>query len=217
MGFKADAAVNFNGSFVEYSFLGNPSNEYIQEIPVIIIGDTVNYDRHFKAEVVRDTSTTASDSQYEIIGGIVKAGEFTGTLSIKLRNSPELSTSSVSVKVKLIDSEDMKAGNVEANQYIVRWTNKIIIPSWTYYRVFFCSVSSTAVYRLIVQTTGLKTFPASQYVALGTAGAQALGTQFGDYVKQWNKDHPNDHLKHDDGTRAGQDIVPVYYTRSKFD
>jgi hypothetical protein len=198
--FQAPAAINFSDSTaykLAYTFLTNPEDEYIQKIPVRVLGDTVGYDRHFTAEVVQDTSTTATSAQYEVLGGIVKAGEFTGTLSVKLRNSPELETSTVSLKLKLVDSEDFKAGNIESN--------------------YFISVASTAAYRAIVLSTGLTSLTAAEYVAMGQTGAEVLGTQFGDYVKQWNLDHPNDHLKHDDGTQAGQEIVPLYYTKSKFD
>jgi len=215
--FKASAAVNFVSKSVSYSFLGNPDNEYVQEIDVRIIGDAADHDRHFSVEVVSDTFTTAPANLYQVMDGIVKAGEFTGKLYIKLINAPELATTSVSLKVKLIDSEELNAGNIESSEFIITWTDKVVVPSWSYYRYFFTSVASTAAYKLIVQTTGYTTFTASQYIALGPVGAQAVGTQFGDYVKQWNKDHPNDHLKHDDGAKAGEDIVPLYYTKSKYD
>lgn len=214
--FEAKAAVNFIGKSVEYTFMSNPQNEYIQEVPVRIIGDTTSYDRYFKAVVIKDTSTTAADGQYEVLRGVVKRGQFTGVLPLKLRNAPALSTSRIAVKLQLSDTTDFQAGNVESNQFVVGWTNKVVVPSWTYYRYFFTSVASTAAYRLIVQTTGLTTLTASQYVQLGQVGAEALGTRFGDYVKQWNKEHPGDPLKHDDGTQAGKEIVPLYYSREKY-
>jgi hypothetical protein len=215
--YRASAAVNFTGQSLEYSFITNPEDEYVQGVPVRIIGDTASYDRYFKVVVVKDTSTTAVEGQYQVLGGVVKKGQFTGTLSVKLYNNPLLVNSRIGLKLKLADTTDFKAGNTESSQFVIRWTDKIVIPTWTYYRAVFSTASSTAVYRLIVQTTGLTTFTATQYSAMGAAGAQAAGTVFGDYVKQWNKDHPSNHLKHDDGTQAGQDIVPVYYSRAKFD
>lgn len=216
--FNADAAVNFTVLSTQYSFIQNASGAHIQEIPVEIIGNAADKDRKFKVEVVKDSITTAGENQYQIMEGLVKAGEFTGTLSIKLLNSPVLATSTAGLKLKLIDSEDFKAGNLESNTAVVYWTDKILVPSWSYFRYFFTSVASTSAYRIIVQTTGLTTLTATQYSReIGAAGVQALATQFGDYVKQWNIDHPNDKLKHDDGTKAGQEIVPLYYTHSKFD
>ncbi|WEK34716.1 MAG: DUF4843 domain-containing protein [Candidatus Pseudobacter hemicellulosilyticus] len=214
--FEADPAINFTSTRIDYTFLGNPSNEYVQEIAVRIIGDTVSHDREFSVEVVADTATTATSSQYEILGGSIPAGSFTGTLRIKLLNSPELSTTTASLKVKLITAKDFRAGNIETSTFTVAWTNKIILPSWSIFRLYFTTAASTKAYSLIVQITGLKTLTASQHAQLSVAGATAQAYKFGDYVKQWNLDHPNDHLKHDDGTLAGQEIVPLYYSRSKY-
>ena len=220
--FKANPAINFakveNTNSLTYSFMTNPTNDYIQEIPVTIIGDSSNVDRTFNVEVVSDSNTTATSGQYEILGGIIEAGEFTGKLKIRLIKSPELDTKTVSLKVKLVNTTDFKVGNKESSDFIVKWTNQIVIPSWTYFRLFFVSVPSNSAYRLIIQVTGLTTLTAAQYSReIGAAGVEALATKFGDYVKQWNKDHPNDKLKHDSGTMEGQEIVPKYYTHSKFD
>ncbi|WP_285008264.1 DUF4843 domain-containing protein [Pedobacter faecalis] len=217
-GFKANAAVNFASPIAEYSFMTNPENEYIQELEVKIIGNKADHDRTFSAEVVKDESTTASPNQYEILGGVVKAGMFTGKLSVKLKNSPELATKKVAVKLKLVDAGDFKAGNIETSTLVLGWTNQILVPNpWSYFQYFFTTRGSTQAYRIILQTTGLTKFTLTEYRAVGEAGAIAMGTKFGDYVKQWNLDHPNDKLKHDDGQLAGQEITPLYYTRSKYD
>ncbi|WP_109416804.1 DUF4843 domain-containing protein [Pararcticibacter amylolyticus] len=205
-------------SSLQYSFMTNPSNDYIQEVTVKIMGDTVNYDRHFNVEVVKDPETTAPDNLYQVIGGIVKAGEFTGKLSVKLLNSAALSSSNVALKLRIVDSEDFRAGNLEYREFTIRWTNQIVVPNpWSYFQYFFTTRGSTAAYRIILQTTGLTKFTVTEFRAVGNDGAIALGTKFGDYVMQWNKDHPGNRLKHDDGTLAGQDIVPLYYTHSKYD
>lgn len=210
------AAINFDGSSFDYTFLGNPESEYIQEIDVKIVGDTASYDRTFNVEII-DSTTTANTGQYEILEGTVKAGEFDGTLSVKLYNSEELKDTALTIGMRLVDSEDFNVGTIEYNQFKLSFTDKIVVPPWSYIRYFFCSTSSTECYRIFVQVTGLTKFTSTEYRAYGAAGAQALATQFGDYIKQWNQDHPDNHLKHDDGTRAGEDIVPLYYTHSKYD
>ena len=210
------AAVNFASSSVAYTFLANPENEYVQEIEVNIIGDSVDYDRTFNVEIV-DSLTTATTDQYEILGGIVKAGEFKGTLSVKLYNSEALKTTALKIGFKIVDSDDFYAGNIESNQFTLSFSNKVVVPTWSYLKYFFCATPSTECYRIFVQVTRLEKFTITEYKAYGTAGANALGTKFGDYIKQWNLDHPDNHLKHDDGTKAGQDIIPLYYTHSKYD
>lgn len=217
--FKSADAVNFIDTTVvayEYSFLGNPSPEYVYELPVRIIGNAVDRDRTFNAEVVKDSATTAPDNLYEILGGYVKAGQYRGFLRIRLRNAAALATSKVSLRVKLTASPDFEVGHADKNRFIVRWTEQVVVPSWSIYRFYFTSAASTRAYKLIVQTTGLKTLTTAEHTAMTPAGAQAMATIFGDYVKQWNLDHPNDILTHDDGTLVGQPITPLYYTRSKY-
>lgn len=215
--FSADPAVNFTSTSTVYSFLGNPQTEYTQDIEVKVVGSAANVDRTFSAEVVNDAETTAAADQYQIIGGTLKAGSLLGKLSVKVKNSAALNTKEVFVKLRLIDGPDLKAGTKENITYLLGWTNKIVVPAtWTYYNIFFAT-KSTQVYRLILQTTGIASLTAAQYTAMGgEPAATAAGTKFGDYVKQWNLDHPNDPLRHDDGTAAGQVIAPKYYTKSKY-
>jgi len=217
-GYKADPAVNFTAASGDYSFITNPDNEYVQQIEVRVMGNAADHDRQFSAAVVKDSLTTATDDQYSIVGGLVKANELTGMLSVKIKNSADLSTKKVTVKLQLVNSADFKAGNIESQLYVLGWTNQILVPNpWSYFQYFFTSKASTSAYRIILQTTGLTRFNAADYRALGSDGTLTLATKFGDYVKQWNLDHPDDHLKHDDGVLAGQEIVPLYYTHSKYD
>lgn len=218
--FQSKDAVNFVdtiGVAYEYSFLGNPDQEYLFEMPVRIVGNPVDHDRSFSAVAVKDTATDAPDELYEILGGYVKAGQFRGNLQIKLRYAPQLANSKVSLRVKLTGSTDFNTGTIENSTYIIRWTGQVVVPSWSIFRYYFTTAASTQAYKLIVQTTGLKTLTTQEHRVLTVPAAQALATVFGDYVKQWNLDHPNDILKHDDGTLAGQPIIPLYYSRSKYD
>ncbi|WP_299703641.1 DUF4843 domain-containing protein [uncultured Pontibacter sp.] len=215
--FTADPAVNFTSKSTEYSFLTNPGEDHVQEIDVHIVGNATDHKRYFNVQVINDSLTTARPDQYEIIGGVVNPGEFKGKLSIRLFKSPELDNDKVSLHLKLVESEDFKKGSIEMSDFTLAWTNKVIVPAWTFYRFFFTATASTAAYRAIVESTGVTKFAVSDYLAVGPIGAEALGTKFGDYVMQWNKDNPDNPLLHDDGTKAGEKIVPIYYTRSKFE
>lgn len=215
--FEDYSAVNFVTKSVEYSFLGNAEGEFIQEANVRIMGNVKDYDRLFKVEVINDSLTTANTNQFEIIDGIVYSGEFTGALRVKILNSAALDSTKVSIHLKIVDSEDFNKGNLETNELVITWSNKIVVPVWSYFRYFFCATSSTSCYRAIVEATGYKKFTIIEYRAVGGDGAVAIGTTFGNYVKQWNLDHPNNHLKHDDGAKAGQEIIPIYYTKSLYD
>lgn len=214
--FSANAAVNFINTTSTYTFLGNATGEHIHEIPVRIIGNAADKDRSFSVEVIADSTTTATADLYEVLGGEVKAGEFEGVARVKVKNAPALASSQVKLAIKIVSGSDFKQGNVESINHTLTWTDQAVIPSWTYFGIFFCQRSSQRVYKLIVETTGLTLLNASIYGQLQEHGAQALGVKFGNYVKQWNKDHPNDKLIHDTGVAAGQEIVPRFWDKTLY-
>lgn len=208
--FTADASLNFSKDSLNYSFLGNNTGEYIAEIPVHITGQSVNYDRSFSLEVVEGTDTNASADLYEILGGIIPANDFKGSLKIKVLNSEELDTEVASLKIRLTDSEDFDVRNNANREYLLKWTNKIVVPNWQWFKYFFTRYSSTRAYKIYVEVTGLTNFTLDDYRALGPTGAQALGKAYGDYIREYNSEHPDALLTHDDGDHAGEEIIPVY-------
>ena len=217
MSFEALPAVNFVNESKTYSFLGNLDGEALQEIEIQIIGDVSDQDRFFEVEVIQDEETNAEQEQYEIAQGVIKAGEFTGILPVTVFNSQELDSTTVSLHLRMVESEDFKPGNIETRTFILSWTNQVVVPNWQWYSYFFTRLPSSEAYRAVVESTGLLQFEQSDYVAIGPIGAEALGVQFGDYVKQHNLENPGNPLRHDNGDLAGEEIVPLYYTRSKYD
>ncbi len=212
--FSGAPAINFVSKTATYSFLGNLDNEYIYNIDVNISGLASENDRAFSAEVVTDENTTATSAEFEILGGIVPANSYKGTLKVKVKNSPALDTKVVQVKLKLSKGEDFVGGNAESNTFILGWTNEVVVPSYkTLYQGYFVTPLSKNAYKIIVATTGLTTLSTADRTALGGVDAVvALATVFGDYVKQWNLDHPNDLLRHDDGTL----IDPLNFSKNKY-
>lgn len=225
--FDSEPAVNFDiisvtGGLVSYSkdynFLLNPDDEYVEEINVSVMGGSADRDRYFKVDVVEDENTTATAGQYQIIEGLVPAGEFKGKLFIKLNRTPDLQEKTLSLKIRIVESEDFKVGNTESSQFILTWNDRAVPPAINVYvRTFFIANWSTQAYRIFTQTTGMLNFLVADYSRMGEAGTIALSTKFGDYIKQWNLDHPEEELEHDDGPLVGQAIDPIHYTRSKYD
>ncbi|MFD0761315.1 DUF4843 domain-containing protein [Lutibacter aestuarii] len=208
--FSALPAINFINNSSDYSFIQNTSSDYIAEIPVKIIGNSTDYDRFFSVEIINDSITTAESNLYQILEGKVEAGQFEGALFLNVKNAPKLDTLEVSIHMKIIDSEDFKKGNIESEDFTFTWSNTIIVPAWTYYRYFFCRYPSKAAYRAFIAATGRTSFTISDYRELGPTGAKVLGVQFGDYIRNYNLEHPNNPLLHDDGPKQGEPIIPIY-------
>lgn len=211
------SGINFSADSTSYSFLGNAEDSHIEEIDVMIVGTSADRDRSFNVEVIQDELTTAGESDYEILGGIVEAGSFSGVLRIRLYNSEKLEEETVSLHLQLTDSEDFEIGVAEANRFVLKWTDQVIIPDWTYFRFFFTAQPSSAAYRAIVESTGLTEFSLQDYLAVGPDGAEALGRVFGDYVKEYNLQNPDNPMRHDDGPLEGELIEPIHYTQSIYD
>ncbi|SHF30336.1 protein of unknown function [Fodinibius roseus] len=211
-------ALNFTADSTTYSFLDNPEDEYVQEITLQVMGDSTGHDRPITLEIIEDSLTTAGSSDYDMMEGVVPAGQFTGVQSIRLYNSEKLDSSRVSLHFRVEDSGDFKPGNAESDDFLLTWTNEVVLPEWRWYSYFFCTEPSSTAYRIIVELTGFTELTRRDvYFDVGVSGMRALGREFGDYIKQYNQEHPDDPLRHEDGPREGELIEPIYYTQSEYD
>lgn len=229
MSLEADGAANFEFKSEIYSFTKNEENTYLYEAPILIMGNVSDHDRVVEIEAVADSITTAPEDLYEIHKGIIKANESEGIVSILLKNAPVLDTKTVSLKIRILDSEDILAGNEEAIEHVVSWNNQIKMPKrWWYFTYFYSRKHSPACLKIISKITGIDDLSNYSLVrVIGAAKVQALAVKFGDYVMQYNLDHPGEPLRHsgnyeglygkESGLYEGDEIIPVKYTHSKFD
>lgn len=194
-----------------YSFLGNASDQAVLGIPVIVNGFAADVDRSFEVEVISDTITNAAVDSYAIQQSIIRAGRIKDTLYVLVKKTPELEEQVAHLYLRVKDNALFDRGIIERQYYEVAWSNQAIMPTWgVYFRTFFTAVGSTKAYRIFVETTGLTNFAVADFRVYGQAGAEVLGKKFGDYIRAWNLAHPHELLRHDDGTQAGQVIVPRY-------
>lgn len=217
MSYEGGFAINFLEDSTNYSFLANDDPYYIQEIKVRISGDTTDYERYFNVSVISDDFSQASTDRYEIVDGIIPAGEIEGILKIKLFSIKELPDTTFAINLKIEDTETFKVGNIENSTFKLKWTNKVVVPSWGYFKYFMCRTASTSCYLAILKSTGMTKFGRSELTQIGMEGAKVMGIKFGDYVKKWNLEHPNKKLVHSDGSKQGEEIVPLYYSKHLYD
>jgi len=216
MSFNAKPAVVFDfrnatDNKVSFSFLGKSGEVGEVRIPVIINGFPEDRDRPFEVEVVTDTITDATASDYKIESGIIHAGRMKDTLLLKVFKTAELETKVVNLYLRVKANEEFERGIKEKQYYQISWSNQAIMPTWgTYFRTFFSQVGSTRAYRIFVETTGLTNFAVADFRIYQQAGAEVLGKKFGDYIRSWNIANPNNKLVHDDGTSKGLEIVPKF-------
>ncbi|QNR85154.1 DUF4843 domain-containing protein [Pedobacter riviphilus] len=95
-----------------------------------------------------------SKANFEILtfsDPIIRAGRFTDTLYMKIRNTSELNTRIMSVVLDLKDNDDFKVGNQSNRSIKISFTNQLLEPKWwkTWVKVF--GPYKPEVYRLWIQ------------------------------------------------------------------
>lgn len=219
-GYEGGSAVNFTVSSKSHSFYGMTESDHAKDtvqISLMINGHTSDRDRTVAVKVIDGANTTASTTDYNILGGIVPAGKIEGTLYVELLNRDASiigdGKTTASLQLEIADSQDFSVGLLENRSVTLTWSRALVKPdNWdTLLRTYFTRYYSTAAYKLIIKLYGspnidfAKSESAGGYSAEGFAWARV----FYNYVTTWNAEHPDDPLLHDDGEAAGQPITPA--------
>ena len=112
-----------------YSFIKNPMAEWDEyQLPVNVIGMVSDKDRKVSVKMVEE-GTTAPEDAYEILEGVIPAGEREGFVRIKIANTAELQTTSYQLKVVLQETEDFKLGPKGYLTAMLMWNNNLPAPT----------------------------------------------------------------------------------------
>ena len=224
-------AISFKQRSMNHTFWGLTAEELPSEtirMAIRIIGTTTPYDRTVSGVAFEDPSgtpdgqkqTTATPSDYRILGGTIPAGEVDGWFYVELMNHDKLATDELRLRVVLTENEHFVPGLKENLNFSVLWSQKILQPDyWNQMRSFFCATYSTQCFKAIIQATGRKYFyyvnagpdpDNPEHVKLEAATMRSYGAMFGNYIRQYNAAHPNAPMQHDDGPLPGTDIIPIW-------
>lgn len=194
-----------------------------------IMGYTAPYERRVEGVVVEDRPdtppeqkrTTAKPEQYKVLGGYIPAGSDAGWFEVEVENIEEIAESNLKLHLRLVENEHFGHGLKENDYIYLTWSRKPLKPqTWNGMQYFFCATYSTKVYELFMEVTGLKEFwyytpgpdPVNNPADMKVNEAQgvAWGTEFGNRVRAYNKDHPDSPLLHDDGDLKGEPIISIH-------
>jgi hypothetical protein len=224
MYYEGGSAAHFLSTTQNHSFLLTlEQTDEIMTIPVYLVGNPVNKDLNLSYEVINEEetgyTTTATADQYEFVEAKIPAGEQQGWIKVRVKNPNKLNigTPTLYLSLKLKDNDEIKAGGwLDYLKIKLTWSSDVVKPySWNSMRYFICSTYSSNVYRGYIESTGLL----EMYYSLtpapdGSYWTQnqcwVLGQKFGNWVRQWNKDHAPEVYSHDDGDKAGLPIEPLY-------
>ena len=154
-----DSAVYFPSNNQSYSFIDTPDAEYADvEIKLNIIGPMTDYDRPVAVEVNEET-TTATAGQYTVLGGLVKAGATSGTVTVRVNNDKQaLAQGDLALGLRLLGNDQFSTdidpetdlpvtgGALVSTEAVLTWSNDIKMPEYMLQRNFLRYVSYTALW-----------------------------------------------------------------------
>lgn len=121
-------------------------------------------DRVVRAEVIADSTTAVEGTHYRLEEGVIKAGEYEGVLPLIFYRTPDMKTEIFQIKLRMADSDDLKAGLEESSNIRVLVSDLLIKPSdWERNLQLFFGEYSPNKYRFMINTLGIENF-----VALGS-------------------------------------------------
>ena len=123
-------------SAFSFGFLDDETVESsIFTVQAELAGNAVDYDREFDVEVVKEAND--SRTRYEIVRpSVLKAGENTAIVNIKLWQSPNLDIERDTIAVKLVGSSSLIATMEENSTRYITFYSKIDRPGWWGYDFF---------------------------------------------------------------------------------
>ena len=190
-----DSAVYFPSNNLSHSFIDTPEAEYADvEIKLNIIGPTADYDRPVAVEV-NDETTTATAGQYTVLGGMVKAGATSGTVTVRVNNDKQaLAQGDLALGLRLLGNDQFSTdidpetklpvtgGALVSFEAVLTWSNDIKMPEYMLQRNFLRYVSYTALW---VDDDGNEN--GEQYEAATRKGLSAKYSSNGLYSKNLAK------------------------------
>lgn len=112
-------------SFASYA----GASEMEVSFKVNLIGHVTDYDRPFEVTVVEE-ETTAEENEYEIETPVLKAGEITTDLKIKLFKTPRMDEEKVTLTILLLAGKHFNLGYEDQLTAQVTYDNTPLKPDW---------------------------------------------------------------------------------------
>ena len=140
------------------------------------------------------------------------AGKFEGSAAVELHRTKDMSDSTFIVHVKLVPNEDFPLAGFDRRYFALSVTDQLTQPSnWSYLSWYFGNFS-VSWYRFILGVLDLPLIPFDievpegmvewTYTELDAAVAQVRAALY-----KYNREHPGEPLRHEDGKYEGDEVV----------
>lgn len=223
--YEESPTVYFGESYRSYTFVENMDRIKIGfdtiKLPLQISGSAVNRVREVVMEALwDDTLHTAGADMFSIAKGSIEANEYKGYIPLRVNYSPALDDSVYQIRLHLVPNKDFPGVDLSDYSFTVSLTNKLTEPSnWSRLRSYFGPYSNSW-YRFILETTGLtsipywstngsldKNNPDPEKWTMTLYEVKAYAAMVKVALDDYNRKHPQDPLKHEDGDEKGKPVT----------
>jgi hypothetical protein len=129
-------------------------------IKVKLMGYIGDADRIFRAAAVEENTTAIEGIHYTLFDGVMSAGEYISYLPIVLYRTEDTKTKSVSLKLQLVETEDLTPGNSEFINFSLTWGDILLRPD--HWPDYYFGVYSVNKYRFAIDVLGLTDWPQAE-------------------------------------------------------
>jgi hypothetical protein len=117
------------------------------------MGYVANYARTFRAEVVTDSTNAVEGTDFKLLDGVLKAGEYNSYLPVVIYRNAKIDT----LQVKLIATDDLTPANPDDITFRVIWSSELVQPAnWPTY---FWGAYNVNMYRFAIEQLGETDWP----------------------------------------------------------
>lgn len=182
---------SYGNDSIVYSFALHPNvEEDIVKVPMKLFGYAASQDREVGVEVIESESTAKEGVDFVIEQKRMEANAYKDSLVVKIKKSAEVETKDLVVKLRLCGNGLFAAAPIDAESFRIILTSKLTEPTgWPF------GDYSVIKHKFVIQTIGIATgyekWSISDSIRYKGILTQAL--------YEYNKAHPNDPLKDEDG------------------
>lgn len=164
-----------------YSFAVKPSSlaEDNVNVKVRLQGRISNVDRAIKVGYIADSTTAVEGVHFRLNDGLIKAGEYEGTVPVTVLRTADMKQQSFRIKLKIEKNEWFDTGVVE-DSYIAIMVNDILTKPTNWPQWYGFGTYSANKYKFVIDVLGITDFPvANRYQTEPIEGIYTAAQLFG--------------------------------------
>ena len=130
-----------------------------------LMGYLSERDRVFRAEVLADSTTAVEGFHYNLLDGVLRAGQYESYLPVVLYRTADTQEAPVTLHIRLIATEDLEPGHPEDIYFTLSWGDILMKPE--HWPEYFFGTYSVNKYRFAIDVTGHTDWPQAERVTSG--------------------------------------------------